>query len=98
MFTVLYRWRTTPGTEEQFVDGWERVTRAISDQCGSFGSRLHRCDDGSWLGYARWPSAQARARCRHDETEGLRLMTEATEHLEQTTAEIVTDLLDEPTR
>ena len=98
MFTVLYRWRIKPGLEQQFLDGWQRVTRAIHTNCGSYGSRLHRCDDGTWLGYARWPSAAARERCQHGEVEGLRLMTEATEHLEQVTADIVSDLLSEPSR
>ena len=43
--------------EAQFIDGWKRVTRAIYDTCGSYGSRLHRCEDGTWLAYARWPDA-----------------------------------------
>ena len=29
MFAVLYRWQIKPGMEEQFMDGWHRVTRAI---------------------------------------------------------------------
>ena len=98
MFVVLYRWQIEPGMEEQFVDGWHRVTRAIHASCGSYGSRLHRADDGTWFAYARWPDAAGRDACNHGESEGLRLMTEATEHLEQVTAEIVTDLLDEPHR
>ena len=55
MIAIVYRWRVTDGMEEQFVDGWSRVTRAIREHCGSHGSRLHRAEDGTWLAYARWP-------------------------------------------
>ena len=96
MFAVLYRWQIEPGMEEQFADGWHRVTRAIHASCGSYGSRLHRADDGTWFAYARWPDAAGRDACNHGESEGLRLMTEATAHLDQLPAEIVVDLLDEP--
>lgn len=97
VFAVVYRWRLLPGREAQFVDGWERVTRAIRASCGSFGSRLHRRDDGTWLAYARWPDERARARCQASEPEGRRLMREAVaEDLGETRSEIVSDLLDEP--
>ena len=39
MFVAVYRWRLKSGMEDQFVDGWERVTRAIRRSCGSYGSR-----------------------------------------------------------
>lgn len=97
VFAVVYRWRVRPGLEEQFVQGWEQVTRAIRASCGSYGSRLHRCADGSFLGYARWPSAEARDACEHDEHEGRRLMREAVEEdLPEVTAYLVSDLLYEP--
>ena len=96
MFAVLYRWQIKAGMEEQFVDGWERVTRAISATCGSYGFRLHRAGHGTWFGHARWPDAATRDACRHGETEALHLMAEATEHLDQLPGEIVLDLLDEP--
>jgi len=96
MDAVLYRWRIKPGMEEQFVDGCQRVTRAIRANCGSFGSRLHRAADGTWFGYARWPHAARGSACGQGESEGLRLMSEATAHLDELPAEIVVDLLDEP--
>lgn len=97
VFAVVYRWRLRPGMEEQFVDGWERVTRAIHRSCGSYGSRLHRCSDGTWLAYARWPDAAARDACEHEEHEGRRLMREAVaEDLDEVTMTIVSDLLAEP--
>ena len=97
MFAVVYRWRLHPGREEQFADGWARVTRAIAATCGSFGSRLHRADDGTWVAYARWPDAAARERCAFDEPEGERLMAEAVaERFPELRLELVTDLLREP--
>ena len=97
MFAVVYRWRLHPGSEEGFVDGWERVTRAIAEQCGSFGSRLHRADDGTWVAYARWPDAVTRERCVVDEPEGARLMAEAVaERFPELAMELVSDLLQEP--
>ncbi|MGY1840403.1 MULTISPECIES: antibiotic biosynthesis monooxygenase [unclassified Modestobacter] len=98
MFAVVYRWRLRPGSEEQFRDGWERVTRAIHARCGSYGSRLHRADDGTWVAYARWPDAATRERCAFDEPEGERLMAAAVaERFPELTLELVSDLLAEPT-
>lgn len=97
MFTAIYRWRLHPGMEAQLMAGWERVTKAIHERCSSYGSRLHRCSDGTWLAYARWPSAAARDACEHDEQEGRRLMREAVaEDFDDVLGEIVSDLLVEP--
>ncbi len=83
--------------EAQFIDGWERVTRSIHQRCGSFGSRLHRCSDGTWLAYARWPDAATRDACEHEEDEGHRLMREAVEEdFDDILGELVSDLLQEP--
>jgi hypothetical protein len=60
MFTVLYKWRIKPGMETQFTDGWSAITRYYLDKGSSHGSRLHLGSDGSWYGYARWPSEGAR--------------------------------------
>jgi len=59
-FAVLYRWRLHPGTEDDFVRAWSRVSELLRSQRGSLGSRLHRGPDGIWYSYAQWPSAQAR--------------------------------------
>ncbi|MCW2776423.1 MAG: Antibiotic biosynthesis monooxygenase [Frankiales bacterium] len=97
MFTAVYRWRLRPGSEAQFVEGWERVTRAVHAQCGSYGSRLHRCTDGTWLAYARWPDAATRDACEHDEHEGRQMMREAVlEEFDDVLGEVVSDLLAEP--
>ena len=97
MFTAIYRWRVKDGMEAQFVEGWERVTRAIHETCSSYGSRLHRCDNGIWVGYARWPDGATRDACVHGEVEGSRLMREAvSETFDDIVGEIVSDMLREP--
>ncbi len=97
MFTAIYRWRVTSGMEAQFVNGWERVTRAIYQSCGSYGSRLHHCEDGTWLAYARWPDAATRNAFEHGDEEGRRMMRQAVaEEYEDILVEVVSDLLAEP--
>lgn len=59
-FAVLYRWRIYPGKEDQFVEGWSRVSAGLLRDRGSLGSRLHRGSDGIWYSYAQWPSSDAR--------------------------------------
>jgi quinol monooxygenase YgiN len=54
-FAVIYRWKLKPGKEEIFAPAWARLTRAIRDERGGLGSRLHRDDDGVWTAYAQWP-------------------------------------------
>ncbi len=34
------------------------MTESIYQTRGSLGSRLHRAEDGTWLGYAQWPSEE----------------------------------------
>ena len=97
MFAVVYRWRLKEGSEERFVEGWERVTRAIHASCGSYGSRLHQCDDGTWVAYARWPDDAARQACEHGDPEGSRLMAESVvERYDELRLAVVSDLLAEP--
>ncbi len=59
----FYPWTVKPGREKQFEDGWRKLTVAIREVCGSYGSRLHRADDGIYYAYAMWPSEQARHDC-----------------------------------
>lgn len=99
-FAVLYRWRLVPGREEQFREGWRRVTEAIHATCGSYGSRLHRAADGTWVAYARWPSAEARERCFDGppaDPEGSALMRGAVEEsYDEVVLSVTDDLLREP--
>jgi hypothetical protein len=55
MFVAVYRWRVHPGKEAQFRAAWRRGTELITARYGSYGSRLHRDGDGSFIGYAEWP-------------------------------------------
>jgi heme-degrading monooxygenase HmoA len=55
---VLYRWRVRPEHEQTFVDAWSLITRELRER-GSYGSRLHRGDDGLFYGYAQWADADA---------------------------------------
>ena len=55
MFVAAYWWRVHPGKEEQFRAAWRRGTELITKIYGSLGSRLHRTDDGRFIGVAEWP-------------------------------------------
>ena len=59
MFAVVYRFETKPGRESEFEQAWAAVTELILEHCGSYGSRLHRIEDGRYYAYARWPSRAA---------------------------------------
>ncbi|MEU2392352.1 antibiotic biosynthesis monooxygenase [Streptomyces sp. NPDC007369] len=97
MFAVIYRWRLREGMEQQFTDGWHRVTAAIHAMCGSYGSRLHKADDGTWVAYARWPDEETRAHCAEPDPDGLAMMREAVaEGFPETRMLVVDDMLAEP--
>ncbi len=68
MTIFLYRWAIKPGKELQFVKNWELVTKAIKDQCGSYGSRLHLAANGEYIGYAQWPDLESREKCHLNES------------------------------
>lgn len=55
MFVAVYAWRVKPGLEDQFRAAWRKGTQHITRIYGSFGSRLHRAEDGRFYGYAEWP-------------------------------------------
>jgi heme-degrading monooxygenase HmoA len=59
MFIALYRWKLKPGKERQFRRAWSTVTLALRERFGSLGSRLHRCEDGTWAAYAQWPNKKS---------------------------------------
>ncbi len=58
MFNVVYRWRVHPGKDAAFEQAWRELTVRIREERGGLGSRLHRCGDGSYLGYAQWPDRE----------------------------------------
>lgn len=53
MTIFLYRWKIKPEKEQQFESSWAIVTKAILDECGSYGSRLHIAENGEYVGYAQ---------------------------------------------
>ncbi|MFN2458589.1 MAG: antibiotic biosynthesis monooxygenase family protein [Chitinophagaceae bacterium] len=53
---IIYRWRLKPGLEKQFIENWSAATKLLMDVRGALGSRLHQCEDGTWMAYAQWPS------------------------------------------
>jgi heme-degrading monooxygenase HmoA len=55
-FIAIYRWRIRPGCEEQFRAAWHAETIAFRDTWGSYGTRLSRADDGTWVAVAFWPT------------------------------------------
>ena len=58
MYAAIYAWKVIPGRDERFRAGWRRVTEALFEQRGSFGSRLHRAADGRVIAYALWPDEE----------------------------------------
>lgn len=59
MFTVIYRWRIKPDMEAAFRRTWHIRTEKIHALRGSYGSRLHQDQDGTYCAIALWPSRQA---------------------------------------
>lgn len=55
MFVAAYWWKVHPGKEEQFRAAWRRGTELIRERYGSLGSRLHRDEQGRFVGVAEWP-------------------------------------------
>jgi hypothetical protein len=101
VFAVIYRWEIVPGREEQFVAGWRRCSTGIRQKFGSYGSRLHRTDDGLFVSYGRWPDPEAREVYRAEldfDPVSFHMMRDAiARELPETRMYIVGDLLDEPT-
>lgn len=60
MLIALYRWKIRAGFEQQFIDRWSKITLYYLENHGSFGSRLHRGNDGLFYGYAMWPTLEQR--------------------------------------
>lgn len=100
MFAVIYRFRVAPDAAADFEAGWHRLTLAIRARCDAYGSRLHVAGDGTYVAYARWPSAEARAACwaaGSPDAEAARVMrTAVVEEFEETRLTIIDDLLAEP--
>ncbi|QDU65503.1 putative quinol monooxygenase [Engelhardtia mirabilis] len=104
MYAAIYAWKAIPGREERFRAGWRRVTEAIRREHGSFGSRLHRTDDGRFVAYALWPSEEAWKAAMAGapvDPEGAQMMTDSAEpdgvsSSVVATGEVLDDLLLQP--
>ena len=82
MFVALYRWGVKGGQEDRFREGWRRLTEEIYSRRGSYGSRLHRAEDGTWVAYAQWPnrrSWEASGGAAAVDVEASRMMSESIE-------------------
>jgi quinol monooxygenase YgiN len=58
MIYVLYEFQCRPSNSEAFVRLWTDATELIRSSYGSLGSRLHRTNDGIFIGYAAWPDVE----------------------------------------
>ena len=56
MFCVLYRFIPKLDHEDQFRQHGLVVTQWYYRHAGSLGSRLHRANQGEYIGYAQWTS------------------------------------------
>lgn len=97
MFIALYRWKIKNGSEEKFKEGWHRRTVEIYKKCGSLGSRLHKAEDGTWVGYAQWKNKEnwtAMSKIPVDDIEAKEMMAESIEEsLPSLFMEVADDLL-----
>jgi len=96
---VLYRWRLKTDREADFAAAWARMTEVLKSHCGAYGSRLHKCDDGTYLAYACWPSKKAweLAQVHAPKSAARALMAAAVEErLPETHMELVDDHLFAP--
>ena len=59
MFAVIYSIEVKPDKEDEFIEGWEGLTKIIREHCGGLGSRLHKTDNpNEFIAYAQWPSEE----------------------------------------
>jgi len=102
MFVAAYWWKVHPGKEAQFRAAWRRGTALIQAKYGSLGSRLHRDDQGRFIGVAEWPDratwqAAFDARMVYDEPETRAAFVDAiadTAREPMLLMEVTDDLLD----
>ena len=69
MIAILYSWRIKPEKERQFIESWSHITEFLRESRGSFGSRLHRGNNGLFYGYAQWKSEEDRQNAFQNSTE-----------------------------
>ena len=55
MFIVIYRFSVKAKKHDQFKKAWKEMTKLILNYSGSYGSRLHKENDSTFIAYAQWP-------------------------------------------
>jgi hypothetical protein len=60
MFAVIYQLFIHPGREEEYQKAWNQIAAFFVEHRGAIGSTLHKCEDGSWVAYSRWPNRALR--------------------------------------
>ena len=58
MFTVIYSFEVIPNKEDDFKTGWKGLTELIYQYENSYGSRLHKLNNHSYIAYAAWPDKE----------------------------------------
>ena len=59
MFTVVYEFLITDGSDERFREAWRKHTEFVSSTRGSLGSRLHTTGaPNTYVAYAQWPDRE----------------------------------------
>lgn len=56
MFNVLFHWQLDENHINDFKEGWTTIIKYNIQHYGALGSKLHHCEDGSWISYSQWPS------------------------------------------
>lgn len=59
MFTVIYSFQVKQGEVQSFKKAWRDMTLLILEYEGSLGSRLHKQNELTYIGYAQWPTKNA---------------------------------------
>ncbi len=99
MFTVIYNWKVDPKLELQFLRVWRARTIKIQKCLGSYGSRLYKAEDGTYVAIALWPSRQQwslQAPLPDDDQDAEMFAQAVVEHLSTQMLTMVDDLWDCP--
>jgi len=60
MFAAIYQSYIKPGREDEYQRLWKQIASYFIEHKGAIGSSLHRCENGLWVAYSRWPSKEVR--------------------------------------
>ena len=91
---VFHHWRIKEGREADFEAAWKTVTED-GKKAGARGAVLHRCDDGTYAAYARWPDKETREKAwlgPESQTDAAKTIVDCTE---EKLAEVLMDVTDD---